>query len=189
LTVVRVLPDEPAINKSFDYLVPDSVGDQVRVGDRVRIALQGRRVGGWIVATDVEPPAGVALRPIAKWSGRGPTPELVDLATWAAWRWAGRQASLLRTASPSRMVSALPLAPHRPTDRALSDAAGAVGPVRSVRPRPRAAPPAAGHRPLRRGARSRRARQHPRALPDDGAGTVDGRSPALGGPAGGAAPA
>jgi primosomal protein N' (replication factor Y) (superfamily II helicase) len=129
LTVVRVLPDEPAINKSFDYLVPDPVGDQVRVGDRVRIALQGRRVGGWVVATGVEPPAGVVLRPIAKWSGRGPTPELIDLAGWAAWRWAGRPASLLRTASPERVVRGLPAAPHRLTDRALSDAAGAVGPV------------------------------------------------------------
>ena len=129
MTVVRVLPDEPAISKSFDYLVPDSVGDQVRVGDRVRIALQGRRVGGWVVATDVEPPAGVVLRPLAKWSGRGPTRELIDLASWAAWRWAGRPASLLRTASPERVVSGLPVAPRRPTDRALSDAAGAVGPV------------------------------------------------------------
>ncbi|MDD9369697.1 MAG: hypothetical protein PV358_06270, partial [Acidimicrobiales bacterium] len=70
--VVRVLPDEPAIAKTFDYLVPDSFGDQVRVGDRVRIALAGRRVGGWILALDVDPPAGVTLRPLAKWSGRGP---------------------------------------------------------------------------------------------------------------------
>ncbi|MGH9112259.1 MAG: primosomal protein N', partial [Acidimicrobiales bacterium] len=103
MTVVRVLPDEPAINKTFDYLVPDAVGDQVRVGDRVRIALQGRRVGGWVVATGVDPPVGVVLRPIAKWSGRGPTPELIGLADWAAWRWAGRPASLLRTASPERV--------------------------------------------------------------------------------------
>ena len=106
--VVRVLPDEPAIAKTFDYLVPDSFGDQVRVGDRVRIALAGRRVGGWIVEVGVDPPAGVALRPLAKWSGRGPGPDLIELARWAAWRWAGRPASLLRTASPERNVAGLP---------------------------------------------------------------------------------
>ena len=94
--VVRVLPDEPAIAKTFDYLVPESLGDQVRVGDRVRVALAGRRVGGWVVATGVEPPPGVALRPLARWSGRGPTPDLIALADWAAWRWAGRPASFLR---------------------------------------------------------------------------------------------
>ena len=114
--VARVLVDEPAIDKRFDYLVPESLGDQVRVGDRVRIDLSGRRVGGWIVALDVEPPEGVALRPLARWSGRGPGDELIDLAGWAAWRWAGRPASFLRTASPERVVADLPRpAPaHRP---------------------------------------------------------------------------
>ena len=80
----------------------------MRVGDRVRVVLHGRRVGGWVVAADVDPPPGVALRPLAKWSGRGPTPELIELAEWAAWRWAGRPASLLRTASPDRVVTGLP---------------------------------------------------------------------------------
>ena len=83
------------------------------MGDRVRIALGGRRVGGWITALDVEPPPGVVLRPLAKWSGRGPTPDLLELAEWAAWRWAGRPAQLLRTASPERNVMALPPAPRR----------------------------------------------------------------------------
>ena len=109
--VVRVLPDVPAIDKTFDYLVPDAIRDQVRVGDVVRISLHGRRVGGWIVETDVEPPAGVELRPLAKRSGLGPPAELIDLARWAAWRWAGRPASLLRTASPDRNVAQLPASP------------------------------------------------------------------------------
>jgi primosomal protein N' (replication factor Y) len=108
--VVRVLPDEPAIDKAFDYLVPEGVAD-LRVGDRVRVALSGRRVGGWVTDLDVEPPAGVALKPLAKWSGRGPTADLLELAGWAAWRWAGRPASFLRTASPERVVAALPAPP------------------------------------------------------------------------------
>lgn len=108
---MRVLPDVPAIDKTFDYLVPDAVRDQVRVGDVVRISLHGRRVGGWVVALDVDPPPGVALQPLAKRSGLGPTPDLLELSEWAAWRWAGRRASLLGTASPPRVVAALPPPP------------------------------------------------------------------------------
>jgi primosomal protein N' (replication factor Y) len=106
--VVRVLPDVPAIDKAFDYLVPDELGDQVRVGTMVRIALHGRRVGGWVVADGVEPPPGIGLKPLAKVTGWGPTPDLLDLARWASWRWAGRPASFLRTASPERAVIDLP---------------------------------------------------------------------------------
>lgn len=112
---MRVLPDEPAIGKTFDYLVPDAFGDQVRVGARVRIELGGRRVGGWIVAVDVSPPPGVSPRPLAKMSGWGPSPELIELAEWAAWRWSGRPASFLRTASPERNVPGLPRVPPRPS--------------------------------------------------------------------------
>jgi primosomal protein N' (replication factor Y) len=111
--VVRVLPDEPAIAKTFDYLVPDELGDQVRVGTRVRVDLGGRRVSGWIVELDVAPPPGVTPRRVAKLSGWGPTPDLIDLAHWAAWRWSGRPAALLRTANPERNVPALPAAPPR----------------------------------------------------------------------------
>ena len=104
LHVVRVRPDQPAIAKLFDYSVPPSMSDQVRVGTMVRIALHGRRVGGWVVADHVEPPAGVTLQPLAKVTGWGPPPALFNLADWAAWRWAGRPASLLRTASPERAI-------------------------------------------------------------------------------------
>lgn len=103
--VVRVLPDVAAIDREFDYLVRDTI-PEIGVGDVVRIQLHGRRVGGWVVATDVEPPEGVTLLPLAKRSGIGPAPELLDLAGWAAWRWAGRRASFLTTASPPGVVGA-----------------------------------------------------------------------------------
>jgi len=124
--VVRVLPDVPAIDKTFDYLVPDALRDQVRVGDVVRVALHGRRVGGWIVAVGVEAPPGVELRPLAKRSGLGPGPDLIDLAQWAAWRWAGRAASFLKTASPDRVV------PTLPPRRATSGPSAAPGPLTSA---------------------------------------------------------
>lgn len=100
--VVRVLPDAVGIDKEFDYAVPDGV--EVQVGDVVRVPLQGRRVGAWVVAVDVEAPEGVALKAVAKVSGRGPAPALIDLAGWAADRWAGRRASFLRTAAPPGVV-------------------------------------------------------------------------------------
>jgi primosomal protein N' (replication factor Y) len=147
--VVRVLPDEPAIDKTFDYLVPDTFGGQVRVGDRVRVALGPRRVGGWIVEVGVEPPAGVDLRPLARWSGRGPGPDLLELADWAAWRWAGRPASFLRTASPERNVAGLPPAspvgaagPSRPGDAVARLAEDALGRGRAVVRLPPATDPA-----------------------------------------------
>jgi len=107
LHVVRVRPDQPAILRLFDYSVPPSMSDQIRIGTMVRIALHGRRVGGWVVADHVDPPAGVTLQPLSKVTGWGPPPFLFDLADWAAWRWAGRPASLLRTASPERAIRAV----------------------------------------------------------------------------------
>ncbi|CAN5644252.1 hypothetical protein BH10ACT1_BH10ACT1_24640 [soil metagenome] len=109
--VVRVVPDVVGIEKEFDYLVP--AGVEVHVGDVVRIKLGPRRVGGWITEVDVAPPSGVTLSPLAKVSGRGPQPELVELAAWAAWRWAGRRPHFLRTASPPAVVRTLPVAAAR----------------------------------------------------------------------------
>ena len=106
--VVRVRPDEPGLDKLFDYSVPDAMADQIRVGTVVRVLLAGRRVRGWVVADHVDPPEGVTLAPVAKVTGWGPPAELLDLADWAAWRWAGRPASLLRTASAAHAVRALP---------------------------------------------------------------------------------
>jgi len=102
--IVRVVPDVPAIERAFDYAVPEGWERRITVGTMVRIPLAGRRVGGWIEAVDVEPTPGVRIEPLAKVSGAGPSDEVMDLCRWAAWRWAGRLATFLRLASPERMV-------------------------------------------------------------------------------------
>ncbi|MGI8850285.1 MAG: hypothetical protein ACR2KC_01325 [Acidimicrobiales bacterium] len=102
-----MLPDIAAIDKVFDYEVPAGLSADVRVGTLVRVRLGRRRVGGWAVA-DVECGERRALRPVAKVTGWGPEPETIDLAAWAAWRWAGRTATCLRTASADFAVSELP---------------------------------------------------------------------------------
>lgn len=137
--VVRVLPDQAAIDKTFDYVVPDAWRADGRaaglhVGSRVRVVLHGRRVGGWVLELDAEPPPGVTLRPLATASGLGPPAEVIDLARWAAWRWAGRLATFLTSASPATVVRALPGAaaappPPPPQDLGGRLAAAALAPA------------------------------------------------------------
>lgn len=105
--VVEVLPDVTGLDRTFDYYVPDDLVGAVEIGSRVRVDLNGRRVGGWIVARR---PAGAGddtqkLKPILKSSGIGPDADMVDLCAWAAWRWCtGRRRPFLVAASPDTVV-------------------------------------------------------------------------------------
>ncbi len=104
----RVLVDVTGIHKTFDYVIGPDDATCVRVGSEVRVRLGARSVGGWITGLDVDAPPGVRLQRIAKVRGIGPAPETVDLARWAAWRWAGHPVQLLRVASAPAVVSSLP---------------------------------------------------------------------------------
>lgn len=116
--MARVAVDVPALadqGRQFDYSVPARFADMVRIGTIVRVPLHGRRVGGWIVELDVEPPAGVRVQALTGVTGHGPQPDLVELSEWAAWRWSGRRTSMLRAASPTGAVRHLPPPPdHGP---------------------------------------------------------------------------
>lgn len=106
LLVVEVVPDVTGIDKTFDYSVPAEFAADVEVGSRVRIDLNGRRVGGWVVRTRHEFAEDFALKPILKWSGLGPDADLVDVCRWAAIRWCvPRLRPFLVTASPQTMVA------------------------------------------------------------------------------------
>lgn len=106
MTVARVLPDVTGLDKAFDYDVPE--GMPVVLGARVRVDLHGRRVAGWVVALDPADAHDGALTPITKLTGLGPSAELIDLAGWAAIRWAARQRHFLTAASPPRAVARVP---------------------------------------------------------------------------------
>ncbi|MEZ5244710.1 MAG: hypothetical protein R2707_06425 [Acidimicrobiales bacterium] len=113
-----MLPDVAAIDREFDYVVPavweaDGRAARVAIGSMVRVDLAGRRVAGWITALDVEPIDGVRYSELRKLSGVGPDEEILDLTSWAAWRWAGRRVPFLRAASPPRMVAGVPTARPR----------------------------------------------------------------------------
>jgi primosomal protein N' (replication factor Y) (superfamily II helicase) len=111
LLVARVVPDVTGLDKQFDYLVPEPWRHRIDVGSMVRISLHGRRVGGWVVS--LGPPDGSIgvdrLVPLAKWSGIGPSAEIIHLARWASQRWgAGRLRPFMVAGSPPGMVGSLP---------------------------------------------------------------------------------
>lgn len=108
--VVRVLPDVITLDKTFDYAVPDGWHTDGRVtrlevGSIVRIKLGGRRLRGWVTELGVDPPPGVEIQPLSQLTGMGPPEDVVSLAEWARWRWAGSRVSLLRAASPPFVVT------------------------------------------------------------------------------------
>ncbi len=124
LLVARVVPDVTGLDKSFDYIVPEPLRARVTIGSMVRISLNGRRVGGWVVALGA-PDGTVAidrLVALAKWSGVGPSTEIIELARWASQRWgAGRLRPFLVAGSPPGMVGSVPAATfsHGREDRNL----------------------------------------------------------------------
>jgi primosomal protein N' (replication factor Y) len=128
--IARVVTDVAGIEKEFDYLVPEGSESRIEIGTEVRLPLGGRRVGGWVVDLPDAAPEGVKLRPLAKVRGVGPDAAMVDLCRWAAWRWAGKHAWFLHTASAERAIRALPARstprpPARPSETAVALPPGA----------------------------------------------------------------
>ena len=114
---------------------------------------------------------GVDVLPLKSWLGWGPPATVVELARWAAWRWAGPESFFLRTASPLTVVRALPRAPQLappvrsgdPADPSrLPEALGAVAPSPGAGGAD-GGPASARDRPARPGARRRRRRRRARA--------------------------
>jgi primosomal protein N' (replication factor Y) len=106
--VCRVAPDVPAVERVFDYLVPDALAPLVRVGAIVRVPLHGRRVRGWVVADSVTPETEERLLDLLAVASQGPPAEVVELADWIAWRWRGPKIAVLRSASPPNRVPPAP---------------------------------------------------------------------------------
>jgi primosomal protein N' (replication factor Y) (superfamily II helicase) len=101
----RVLPDVTAVDRAFDYSVPDALEALVRVGAIVRVPLHGRRVRGWVVEDSVEPVSGTgALLDVLAVVSAGPPRDVIDLSEWVAWRWSGPRVAVLRSASAPNHV-------------------------------------------------------------------------------------
>lgn len=102
----RVLPDVTAVDRAFDYSVPDGLAASVRVGAIVRVPLHGRRVRGWVIADDVDAVSGRSgLLDVLSVVSEGPPPDVVALTEWIARRWAGPRVAVLRSASAPNNAS------------------------------------------------------------------------------------
>ena len=121
---VQVITEVGAIDRPLDYLVPEGWAT-LDVGDRVRVPLQSRSVRGWVVGPATPDDTLKAVR--TRLDG-GVTPEVVDLARWAAGRWMAPTARFLGAASPHRLVRETPVAPVAPAVPALTDSAWDVAP-------------------------------------------------------------
>jgi primosomal protein N' (replication factor Y) len=104
-----VVPEVSGIDKVFDYLVPESLVPRVGRGTRVRIDLNGRRIGGWVVdigSADVRTDVQVDINrlvPIVSVSGDGVEPGVVSLTQWMSQHWFGSWRATLSSASAPRM--------------------------------------------------------------------------------------
>lgn len=107
--LVRVIVDvEPAhLDRPFDYLLGDAP-DAIAAGWRVEVNFSGRRRRALVIdrphTTDVEESR---LRPVKKVLGEYPwvTPQEMEIIDWAAHRWAGSRADVIRHALPGRTVA------------------------------------------------------------------------------------
>lgn len=112
--VARVVPDVTGLDRAFDYVVPEALQSRVGIGTLVRVSLHGRRIGGWVISLGPGDPAIATSRllPVIKVTGIGPDQEIIDLARWAARRWAGPLRAFMVSASAPGAIVALPVPAH-----------------------------------------------------------------------------
>jgi primosomal protein N' (replication factor Y) len=126
LPVARVCVDVPLphLDRPFDYLVPDHVGDTAQPGTRVRVRFAGQLVDGWILErVAASEHANLAYLDRLVSPERVLSPEVARLARAVADRYAGSLADVLRLAVPPRHARAEQSAP------ADQEAAPAPGPA------------------------------------------------------------
>ncbi len=107
--IARVAIDSPLphLDRLFDYGIPAQLQGTAQVGSRVGVRFAGRNVDGFII--DLIPSSTqTAINPIRRVIGKLPviTPEILELCTRIARRYAGGLADVLRLAVPPRHATA-----------------------------------------------------------------------------------
>ncbi len=99
--IARIVVDI-AIERAFDYLIPDALVDDVQVGSRVTVPFGSRHVQGYVVKLISESDAGCTLKPITK--RVSPIPyldeQLLTLLSWISAYYGARMEQCIRTALP-----------------------------------------------------------------------------------------
>ncbi|WP_258061850.1 primosomal protein N' [Arthrobacter sp. ZGTC412] len=108
LPVARVFVESslPHLDRPFDYGVPAALDQAALPGVRVKVKFNGQDLGGFIMERVAESDAGHTLLPLAKVVSAVPvlTPEVRDLVTAVAARYAGTVSDVLRVAVPPRVA-------------------------------------------------------------------------------------
>lgn len=107
-TIVQVLPERGGPDKVFDYLVPIEISSDIPIGTMVRVPLGKRKINGWVLSKGTKTDYSSKLRSIDSIRGVGPCLEIIELAKWAGWRWAGNRSRFLSLASPAKLIKHLP---------------------------------------------------------------------------------
>lgn len=107
--IAKVAIDSPLphLDRLFDYGIPTELVHTAQIGCRVRVRFAGRNVDGFII--HLSPSSEHAdIKPIRRVVGDHPviTPEVLELCTAVAQRYAGGLADVLRLAVPPRHATA-----------------------------------------------------------------------------------
>lgn len=101
----RVAVDSPvlALDRPFDYAIPERMLGRVRVGSVVRIPLHGRRMRGFVTEL-IAAPAVAAPKPLSALVSEEPLFDVagIELARWTASRYVASVGSVLHLAVPGR---------------------------------------------------------------------------------------
>jgi primosomal protein N' (replication factor Y) len=97
------VPDVSGVDKVFDYSVPEKFATRLGIGDKVRVTLNNRRVGGWVVDINVSQSGEYELSPIVSVSGVGVVADMVPVTEQVARRWGGSWRSVLVSASAPKV--------------------------------------------------------------------------------------
>src|SRR6201984_3606838 len=104
--VARIAVDLPLahLDRPFDYLVPQRLGDQARPGVRVRVRFAGKLADGFIIerAADSEHQGSLRYLERVVSAEQVLTEEIAGLARAVADRYAGTLSDVLRLAVPQR---------------------------------------------------------------------------------------
>ncbi|OZE26482.1 primosome assembly protein PriA [Rhodococcus sp. 05-2255-1e] len=94
----------PHLDREFDYLVPEDVSDDAQPGVRVRVRFAGRLVDGFVLArlAETDHPGRLGWLDRVVSAERVLTPEIAELVSAVADRYAGTRADVLRLAVPAR---------------------------------------------------------------------------------------
>ncbi len=104
-SIVRVAVDL-ALNREFDYLVPDALRDAVQPGVRVAVPFGAREVAGWVTSV-LKSSERTDLKSVARVTGERPylSAPLLALARWIADYYCAPLENALRTMLPAPVRS------------------------------------------------------------------------------------